>query len=127
MCRHVQPLDPPAKPFPLPRLGPSSACPPTAAARPRLSDTSHPERWDAEVANHQPADDRRPGRGRPGRGRKHGRRPCCSSATFTWPTARAGGDDFLDSHLRRDDELGGLYTGFFPPGESRRRAVRRPS
>jgi UDP-2,3-diacylglucosamine pyrophosphatase LpxH len=33
----------------------------------------------------------------------------------------AGGDDFLERHLHREDRFGGLYCGFFPPGESRAR------
>src|SRR5256885_785155 len=37
---------------------------------------------------------------------------------FHMADGSAGGDDFLDSHLHRDEEVG-VETGFFPPGESR--------
>ena len=40
-----------------------------------------------------------------------------SSAISTWATAGAGGDDFLDSHVLPDEQLG-VHTGFAPGGES---------
>ena len=40
---------------------------------------------------------------------------------FHMADGTAGGDDFLESHLHPEEDYNGLYTGFFPPGESRAR------
>ena len=77
-----------------------------------------PERWDAEVAHARmpPTDD-------PvivGRGRLEGQgHAAVFLSDFHLSDGTAGGDDFLESHLRPEDEFRGLLTGFFPPGESR--------
>jgi UDP-2,3-diacylglucosamine pyrophosphatase LpxH len=81
-----------------------------------------PERWDAEAVNHLPRDDEDPVAS--GRGRVEGRGTAVLFLSdFHLADSTAGGDDFLESHLHPDEECGGLYTGFFPPGESRARLV----
>lgn len=107
----------PHEQFPLPRPLPELV-PPAGGVPPQVEDRYFaPERWDAEVADHHPGDGRDPV--------EHGLDKQASEATaalivsdFHLADGSAGGDDFLDSHLHRDEELG-LQTGFFPPGESR--------
>jgi len=81
-----------------------------------------PERWDAEVihAGIPPADD--PVVSNSGRleGAAHA---TVFLSDFHLSDGTAGGDDFLESHLRPEEEFRGLFTGFFPPGESRTRLV----
>jgi len=76
-----------------------------------------PERWDVEVGDWRPTDDRDPV--------EHHLGKLESPATavlvvsdFHMADGSAGGDDFLDSHLHRDADTG-LQTGYFPAGESR--------
>lgn len=77
-----------------------------------------PERWDADAATHTGADDTDPVAA--DRGRVDGRGTAVLFLSdFHLSDGSAGGDDFLESHLRPDDEFGGLYAGFFPPGGSR--------
>ncbi|MBV9121956.1 MAG: hypothetical protein JO112_01190, partial [Planctomycetes bacterium] len=81
-----------------------------------------PEKWDAEVVNHLHLNDEDPvttGRGlMPGQGTA-----ALFLSDFHMADGTAAGDDFLESHLHADPECGGLYTGFFPPGDSRARLV----
>jgi UDP-2,3-diacylglucosamine pyrophosphatase LpxH len=77
-----------------------------------------PERWDGAVANHPPVPDDDPVAAN--RGRVEGRGTAILFLSdFHLADGTAGGDDFLESHLRREDASGGLFAGFFPPGESR--------
>jgi UDP-2,3-diacylglucosamine pyrophosphatase LpxH len=77
-----------------------------------------PERWDAEVANHLAPDDTDPVAA--GRGRLEGRaRAVLFLSDLHLSDGSAGGDDFLESHLRPEEAFGGLQAGFFPPGRSR--------
>ncbi len=81
-----------------------------------------PERWDAEAVNHLPGDDEDPVAA--GRGRVEGKAAAALFLSdFHLADGTAGGDDFLESHLHPNEKCGGLYTGFFPPGESRARLV----
>lgn len=76
-----------------------------------------PERWDAEQIQRQPRDDRDPVAD--DAGRCEGRNQAALFLSdFHLGDGSAGGDDFLESHIERDEELE-LYTGFFPAGESR--------
>ena len=77
-----------------------------------------PQRWDAEVADAPPPGDADPVA--EGRGRVEGHAPAALFLSdFHVSDGSAGGDDFLESHLRPEEEFGGLQAGFFPPGESR--------
>ena len=59
-----------------------------------------------------------------GRGRLEGQgHAAVFLSDFHLSDGTAGGDDFLESHLRPEDEFRGLLTGFFPPGQSRARLV----
>jgi hypothetical protein len=81
-----------------------------------------PERWDAEVshAGAPPGDD--PVIADRGR-RESDARAVVFLSDFHLSDGTAGGDDFLESHLRPEADFRGLFTGFFPPGESRARLV----
>lgn len=77
-----------------------------------------PERWDAEVVNHLDGNDEDPVT--TGRGLVEGQGTAAVFLSdFHMADETAGGDDFLESHLHPEERFGGLYTGFFPPGESR--------
>lgn len=77
-----------------------------------------PERWDAEVANHFIPNTDDPVA--VGRGQVEGQGSAALFVSdFHMADGTAGGDDFLESHLHPEEEYGGLYTGYFPPGESR--------
>lgn len=77
-----------------------------------------PERWDAEVVTRLTLNDEDPVAA--GRGRVEGRsRAALFLSDFHLADGTAGGDDFLESHLRPEADCGGLQTGFFPAGESR--------
>jgi hypothetical protein len=77
-----------------------------------------PERWDAEVAHAGPFGDQDPVPAN--RGRLDGTSTAVVLLSdLHLSDGTAGGDDFLESHLRPEDEFDGLYTGFFPPGDSR--------
>src|SRR5690349_13121725 len=79
-----------------------------------------PEKWDTEAVNHLPGGDEDPVAA--GRGRVEGQASAALFVSdFHLADGTAGGDDFLESHLHADEACGGLYTGFFPPGESRAR------
>lgn len=105
------------EPFPLPRPRTEFDLPADGGSPAAVDRYFAPERWNAEVANHHPGDGRDPV--------AHGLGKVESTAEavlvisdFHMADGSAGGDDFLDSHLHRDDEVG-VETGFFPPGESR--------
>ncbi len=107
----------PTDPFPLPRPLTEFDLPPDGGSPAEVDRYFAPERWDAEVANHHPSDGRDPV--------EHGVGKVESAAEavlvvsdFHMADGSAGGDDFLDSHLHRDEDVG-VETGFFPPGESR--------
>jgi Calcineurin-like phosphoesterase len=116
------PPPPPADPkpherFALPRPLPEFTPPPGGVPPEVEARYFAPERWDAEVANRGPDDDRDPVEH--GLGKQEGEASAALFVSdFHMADGSAGGDDFLDSHLRRDDEVG-VETGFFPPGESR--------
>jgi hypothetical protein len=77
-----------------------------------------PARWNSEVVNHLVSSAEDPIVA--GRGMVEGQG---SAALFISDLhiadGSAGGDDFLESHLRPDDESGDLLIGSFPSGESR--------
>jgi UDP-2,3-diacylglucosamine pyrophosphatase LpxH len=102
----------------LPEPDPSLLPPPGGGARDVERLYFDPEKWDAEVVNSLDVGDLDPVG--TGRGRVEGRG---AAALFVsdlhMADGSAGGDDFLESHLRAEEEFGGLYAGFFPPGESR--------
>jgi UDP-2,3-diacylglucosamine pyrophosphatase LpxH len=108
----------PRTPFRLPAPLPEFVAP-TGDDAERERTYFDPERWDAEVCNHQEQDERDPV--------EHDRGKLESTAVaallvsdFHMADGSAGGDDFLDSHLHCDEELE-IETGFFPPGQSRGR------
>jgi hypothetical protein len=79
-----------------------------------------PKKWDAEAVNHVDSRDEDPVV--TGRGLATGRGTAALFLSdFHIADGTAGGDDFLEQHLHPDDKYGGLYAGFFPPGESRAR------
>lgn len=80
-----------------------------------------PERWDVEQIQRQPNDDRDPVTNDAGRVESR-KQAALFLSDFHLGDGSAGGDDFLESHMERDEELG-LYTGFFPAGESRAKLV----
>jgi hypothetical protein len=100
-------------PMPLPAL---AAPPPGGSeARQRYFD---PERWDGEAVSRFVLRDE--DRVATGYGLLEGRgRAAVFFSDFHIADATAGGDDFLESHLRPDEKFGGLYSGFFPAGASR--------
>lgn len=104
----------------LPEPAPDLTAPPGGAR----GDYFDPERWDAEIANYHEPDERDPVAH--DRGRLDGRGTAALFLSdFHLADGSAGGDDFLESHLLPDRTLGGLYTGFFPPGGSRAGLVLR--
>jgi UDP-2,3-diacylglucosamine pyrophosphatase LpxH len=79
-----------------------------------------PHKWDAEVVNHFHQNDEDPVAH--GRGLVEGQAAAALFLSdFHMADGTAGGDDFLESHLHVEEEYGDLYTGFFPPGDSRAR------
>jgi hypothetical protein len=78
-----------------------------------------PERWDAETSAARAADARDPVEHDVGR-LDSSAPAAVFFSDFHMADGCAGGDDFLDSHLRRDEELG-LQVGSHPPGQSRAR------
>ncbi len=81
-----------------------------------------PHKWDAEVVNHFHQNEEDPVAH--GRGLVEGQAPAALFLSdFHMADGSAGGDDFLESHLHQEEEFNGLYTGFFPPGDSRARLV----
>jgi UDP-2,3-diacylglucosamine pyrophosphatase LpxH len=78
----------------------------------------HPERWDAEMVDWQESDGADPVEKDIGK-QEGNAAAALFLSDFHMADGTAGGDDFLESHLAADDTVGGLYTGFFPPGESR--------
>ena len=116
------PPPPPADPkpherFALPRPLPEFTLPPEGVPPAVEARYFAPERWDAEVANRGPDDDRDPVEH--GLGKQESEAAAVLFVSdFHMADGSAGGDDFLDSHLHRDEDLG-LMTGFFPPGGSR--------
>lgn len=77
-----------------------------------------PEKWDAEIANHFIPNTDDPVATERGKIEGQGAAALFVS-DFHLADGTAGGDDFLESHLHPVEEIGGLYTGFFPPGASR--------
>ena len=112
---------PPGRCRPPPR--PTRFLMPPGPRRPREAEGLYfdPGALDAEVAHAPapPADD-------PvatGRGRIDGAgHAAVFLSDFHISDGTAGGDDFLESHLRPEGEYGGRSTGYFLPGESRTRA-----
>ena len=99
-----------------------SCCRPAATPRRPRSLYFDPEHWDAEVSHTgiPPGDDPvRTDRGR----RENKAHAAVFLSDFHLSDGTAGGDDFLESHLRPEEDFRGLLTGFFPPGESRARLV----
>ncbi len=111
----------PWEPFPLPRPLPEFDLPPDGGSPAEVQRYFAPERWEEEVARCRAHDGRDPVEH--GLGRLESTAPAVLVLSdFHMADGGAGGDDFLDSHLRHDEELG-LETGFFPAGESRARLV----
>lgn len=79
-----------------------------------------PEKWDAEMSNRFQGDERDPVKFDLGKCEGQAAAALIVS-DFHLADGTPGGDDFLESHILPDDDLNGLYTGFFPPGESRAR------
>jgi hypothetical protein len=76
-----------------------------------------PERWDAEYFQKGSLDDRDPVA--QGRGRQNGTGTAALLLSdFHMADGSAGGDDFLESHLQSDPDIG-LHTGFEPAGRTR--------
>ncbi len=80
-----------------------------------------PRRWDADAERPPPPDERDRVEHDLGRAEGSGSAVLILS-DFHLADGSVAGDDFLDSHLHRDEELG-LETGFFPAGQSRARLV----
>jgi UDP-2,3-diacylglucosamine pyrophosphatase LpxH len=79
-----------------------------------------PARWNSEVANHLMSGAEDPVASE--RGVMDGQGSAALFISdFHIADGSVGGDDFLESHLRADDECGGLLIGSFPSGESRAR------
>ncbi len=114
------PTDPtPGTAYRLPAPLPEFLPPPGGDDPEREQTYFDPERWDAEVINHYQPDDR--DRVEHDLGKAESSCPAALIVSdFHMADGSAGGDDFLDSHLHRDEELD-LETGFFPPGQSRGR------
>src|SRR5690349_20969017 len=103
---------------PLPRPAPQLLEPPEDE-RGRLERLYFdPAKWDAELVSHRTADENDPVA--VGKGKLEGQaKAALFISDFHMADGTAGGDDFLESHLHPEKDVGGLYTGFFPPGESR--------
>lgn len=92
---------------------------PTAAERAeQVTGYFDPARWDAELVERFVPHEEDPVATGAGLVEGHGRAALFLS-DFHVADATAGGDDFLESHLHAEEEFGGLYTGFYPPGASR--------
>lgn len=104
----------------LPDPEPKLLAPPGGDSRERERLYFDPEKWDAEAVNHLAISDEDPVAADRGRVEGQGTAALFLS-DFHMADGTAGGDDFLESHLHPAEEFGGLYTGFFPPGESRAR------
>ncbi len=111
--------EPSAASFALPEPAPELLAPPAGDDRAFEASYFDPERWDAEFTRWRGPDDRDPVRHNLGKQTGHGGAVLFVS-DFHMGDGTAGGDDFLESHILPDKDLG-LYTGFFPPGESRAR------
>jgi len=104
--------------------GDSAELPPPAdfltAGGPAAAPPDHfrPEQWDAEMVDRQELGDEDPVETDRGRQESDARAAVFLSDLHA-ADGTAAGDDFLESHLEPDDAVGGLYTGFFPPGKSR--------
>src|SRR5947208_2064262 len=113
------PLPPsPFEPVDLPEPAPELVPRPVDQELEREKAYFHPERWDAETHALVEADDRDPVAY--GLGMLEGQgRAALFLADLHMADGSAGGDDFLETHILPDATFNGLYTGFFPPGESR--------
>src|SRR5947209_16904181 len=100
--------------FPLPDPLPEFLAPPGGEDPRAVRAYFDPERWDEELVQRRPEpDDRDPVQH--DKGRLEGRnRAALFLSDFHLADGTAGGDDFLDSHLRPEEDLGGLLTGFYP-------------
>jgi hypothetical protein len=104
------------EPVVLPRPLPEFALPSDGGSPAAVDSYFAPDRWDAEVAHHAPSDDRDPVELGLGKIESTSEAVLVLS-DFHMADGSTGGDDFLDSHLHRDEELD-IETGFFPPGRS---------
>ncbi len=113
--------DPSANPaIPLPEPSPRLLPPAGGDSRDVERLYFDPEKWDAELVNQLVAMEEDPVA--VGRGRVEGQGTAALFLSdFHIADGTAGGDDFLESHLHPEEEFGGLWTGFFPPGASRAR------
>lgn len=80
-----------------------------------------PSRWDTQADQPPVPDERDPVENDLGKQEGSGTAALILS-DFHVADGSTGGDDFLDSHLHRDEQLG-FQVGFFPPGQSRARLV----
>jgi UDP-2,3-diacylglucosamine pyrophosphatase LpxH len=102
----------------LPEPQPSLILPPGGEARDVERLYFDPARWNSEVVNHLVSSNEDPVT--TGRGMVEGQGTAALFISDLHIAAgSAGGDDFLESHLRADDESGDLLIGSFPSGESR--------
>lgn len=111
--------DPSANPaIPLPEPSPRLLPPAGGDSRDVERLYFDPEKWDAELVNQLVAMEEDPVA--VGRGRVEGQGTAALFLSdFHIADGTAGGDDFLESHLHPEEEFGGLWTGFFPPGALR--------
>jgi UDP-2,3-diacylglucosamine pyrophosphatase LpxH len=104
----------------LPDPDPELLPPPGGDDRPFERLYFDPEKWDAELVEQFRPFDEDPVA--TDRGRVDGQGTAALFISdFHLADGTAGGDDFLESHLHPEEDCGGLFTGYFPPGESRAR------
>src|SRR5204862_724120 len=116
-----EPREGPGVSFPLPEPLPELLPLPDGEDPASVRAYFDPQRWDAEFTTGWKGPDERDPVAE-GKGRLEGRGTAALFVSdFHLADGTAGGDDFLESHLRPEEVLGGLYTGFFPAGDSRAR------
>jgi hypothetical protein len=119
--RGREPPEGPGISFPLPEPLPELLPPPDGEDPASERTYFDPPRWDAEFTTGWKGPDERDPVAE-GKGRLEGGGTAALFVSdFHLADGTAGGDDFLESHLRPEEALGGLYTGFFPAGDSRAR------
>lgn len=101
----------------LPDPLPEFEAPELRGQQPRPKAYFDPERWDAELSQKLRGDERDPVKYDLGHMQGTGAAALFLS-DFHMADGSAGGDDFLDSHLALDKDLG-IHTGFTPAGPSR--------